>query len=259
MDKENLRIPIAIVIAGFFVAIAVILVGMMSSKQSNTSAVKFQSNLPSIRPISDKDHIKGSLSADIIMLEYSDLECAVCKKFHETMNKTIDSYGKLGKVAWVFRHLPISELHSKARTEAEAAECAGMIAGPDKFWDVINRIYAITPGDNGLDLNLLPSIVLTSGVTEDALSKCMAGNEVKKIVENDYQDGLIATENLPGTPHNIWLLKNRLSSNAEKKLTSIFLSFNYPPQITNDKKAIIISGGLPNDLVKLFIEAILLK
>ena len=240
-------------------AIGIVITGMISPKQSNIAEIKFHSNLPNINEITAKDHVRGSLSADIVMLEYSDLECSVCKMFHDIMKKTVDNYGKTGQVAWVFRNLPIDQMHDKARTEAEAAECAGIIAGPEKFWDVIDRIYTITPGNNGLDLNLLPSIVSTSGVTKDAYTKCMAGDEVKKIVERDYQDGLVATEGLPGTPHNIWLLKKPLSLTAEKKLASMFLSFELPPQITNDKKAIIISGGLPYDAVKLFVDTILEK
>src|SRR5262249_16059666 len=39
----------------------------------------------------------------------------------------MDEYGKDGKVAWVYRHFSLDGLHSKAREEAQAAECADEI------------------------------------------------------------------------------------------------------------------------------------
>ena len=55
------------------------------------------------------------------------------------------------QVAWVYRHYPIPELHPKAFHEAEATECAWEQGGNSTFWKYIDKIFEITPSNNGLD------------------------------------------------------------------------------------------------------------
>ena len=100
------------------------------------------------RPISAADHILGNLGSKVIVLEYSDLECPFCKIFHATMHRVLDSNKE---VAWVYRHYPIPQLHSKAVREAEASECAWEQGGNEAFWKYVDRIFQITPSNDRLD------------------------------------------------------------------------------------------------------------
>ena len=135
---NNLTIPAAIVIAGVLIAGAVYLGG---SSFTGSPASSETGGEIEINPIGDKDHILGSPNAKIVVVEYSDTECPFCKSFHETMNRIVDEYGKNGDVAWVYRHFPLDTIHSKARKEAEATECAAQLGGDAQFWGYIRHHF----------------------------------------------------------------------------------------------------------------------
>ncbi len=89
----------------------------------------------SIEPVSDEDWVLGNKNADISIIEFSDLDCPFCKRFHVTMHQVIDSYNN---VNWVFRHFPLPQLHPDATNKAKVAECVGDIGGNDKFWKFVD-------------------------------------------------------------------------------------------------------------------------
>ena len=122
------------------------------------------------RPVNlKKDHVRGDKGAKITLLEYSDLECPFCKKFHETMN--LVTKANEGKINWIYRHFPLDGLHKKARPEAEASECA---ADQGKFWEFIDLVFQRTPSNDGLDLSTLPTIAKDAGVKDiQKFNKCV--------------------------------------------------------------------------------------
>lgn len=112
-------------------------------------------NLPPVEKVKiraadgSKEPIRGKASAKITLVEYSDLECPFCKQFHKTMEQVIQAYPN--DVKWVYRHMPLDSLHSKARTEANATECAGE---QGKFWEFTDSIFKVTPSNDGMDITL---------------------------------------------------------------------------------------------------------
>ena len=102
-----------------------------------------------MRPVSADEHILGNADARIVIVEYSDLECPFCKVFHNTMHEVVKT--RAGEVAWVYRHYPIPQLHPKAFHEAEATECAWEQGGNEAFWKYTDKIFEITPSNNGLE------------------------------------------------------------------------------------------------------------
>lgn len=93
-----------------------------------------------IEPVNDSDHLLGNPNAPVLMVEYSDLECPFCQRFHPTMKQALDEYE--GQIAWVYRHFPLDALHPNARKAAEASECVAKVAGNDKFWEFIDELIA---------------------------------------------------------------------------------------------------------------------
>lgn len=154
-----------------------------------------------VEKLRDNDHIRGSRNARILLIEYSDLECPFCKRFHPIAQQVVDEYK--GQVAWIYRHFPLDQIHSKADKEAEAVECAQEIGGPDRFWKLVDKIYEVTPSNNGLDLATLPDLASQIGLDKNKLKSCLDSGKYAEYVEKDYQSGVKA--GIQGTPGNILL------------------------------------------------------
>ncbi len=202
MKEQSLSIPIAIVIAGIIIAGAVYVTRSTTPTTTNGGPLAQEIN---IKAVSDKDHIYGNPKAPIVIVEYSDTECPFCKQFHSTMRRIVDEYAKDGKVAWVYRHFPIDQLHSKARKEAEATECANELGGPAKFWEYINRLFEVTPSNDGLDAAELPKIAEEVGLKKADFSSCLLSGRHAATVEAQYQEGVTAGSQ--GTPYSVLITK----------------------------------------------------
>ncbi len=127
-SKNNLSVPMAIMGAGLIIAIMIFVTFHKSSPAPIQNVNSATSNI-NLKPVSSSDHILGSADAPIIIVEFSDLECPFCKEFESTMNSLMDTYGKDGKLAWVYRHFPLN-IHPKySEKESEASECASELGG----------------------------------------------------------------------------------------------------------------------------------
>jgi len=184
-----------------------------------------------ILPVTEKDHILGNPNAELVLIEYSDLECPFCKNFHLTTKQLMEDYGKDGKLAIVFRHFPLDQLHSKARTEAIATECAAKLGGNTKFWEYMDELFAVTPSNNGLDLAQLPVIAETIGLDVEEFTTCQKDPAMAEIVEAHFQDGIVA--GAQGTPYSLIIEK--------------------------DGTQTVVNGAQPYNIVKSTIEGLLTK
>jgi protein-disulfide isomerase len=203
-----LTTPVALIIVGVLIAGAILIKspsGTVDTKKvaNNPTPVAQQEtgNLDAMTPVSSSDHIRGNPDAPVKIVEYSDTECPFCKRFHTTMKEVMDQYGKDGKVAWVYRHFPLDQLHSKARKEAVALECAGEQGGNDKFWEYTDRLYEVTPANNGLDLTELPKIAEYVGLDVQKFNTCLASTKYDKHIEDEVQNAQATGGN--GTPWSI--------------------------------------------------------
>ncbi len=202
--SDKITLPISIIIAGFLISGGIYLNGKIEKtapeevsltqnyNQNNGSALK-----KALRPIDENDHVLGSADARVILVEYSDTECPFCKVFHSTMRTIMQEYGSQGEVTWVYRHFPITELHSKSSKEAEALECAGELGGNSKFWEYTNKLYEVTPSNNELDLSELPKIAAQVGLSSQSFSTCLSSGQYAPRVEADsnnaYELGALGT------------------------------------------------------------------
>lgn len=156
------------------------------------------------RPVTARDHIRGDPAAPVKVIEFADTECPLCKSFHPTMARLLQDYP--GKIAWVFRHYPIDEIHPKARKEAEATECAAELGGPAAFWKYLDRLYEITPSSDGLDPAQLPRIALHIGLNQKTFAQCLNSGRHAGRVQEDVADALAAKAQ--GTPYTVVLAPN---------------------------------------------------
>lgn len=152
-----------------------------------------------LRPVSARDHIRGDPAAPVKIVEFSDTACPNCKRFHPTLKRLVREYP--GKVAWVYRHYPIDEIHPRARKEAEATECAAELGGNDKFWAYLDRLFEITPSNNRLDPAELPRIAVHVGLDRGKFAQCLASGRHARRVQEDVDDALAVAA--LGTPYTV--------------------------------------------------------
>lgn len=195
-------VPGAIVLAGIIVAGSILYSNLEPQVAALPEGVNPAKNLAeNVLPLTGEDHILGDPNAPVAVIEFSDLECPFCKRFHETMKRVMQDYGETGKIAWAYRHFPLDSRHPKARNEARATECAGELGGNTAFWAYIDRVFAVTPSNNGLDAAELPKIAEYVGVNRAAFESCLAGDRHADRVEAQTQDAI--NSGGQGTPFTI--------------------------------------------------------
>jgi len=234
-SQSALGTPLAIVLAGVIIAGAIMFSGdkgaapiVVADNQPPVVEQKTEEELLKFAEIVDGDHVRGNRNADVYILEFSDTECPFCKRFHETMQQVMAEYG--GEVAWVYRHFPLAQLHSKATREAEATECAAKLGGEDIFWAYTDRIYEITPSNDGLEDSKLPEIAGELGLDVAAFNECLNDGEMTEEVAKDFQNAVDLGGT--GTPHSLIVTKDSI---------------------------IPIRGAQPFDVVKSSLDAVLAK
>jgi protein-disulfide isomerase len=87
-------------------------------------------------PISKQDHIKGPRNAPVQLVEYGDYQCPHCGAAFPVVNAIERLFN--GKLTFVFRHFPLSEVHPWAEPAAIAAEAADR---QGKFWPMHNMLF----------------------------------------------------------------------------------------------------------------------
>jgi Na+/H+ antiporter NhaA len=85
----------------------------------------------------DVDHLRGRHDAPVILLEYGDYECPYCGQAEVVIRELLDSFGD--DLCYVWRHLPLSDVHPRAQIAAEVAEAAGAQA---RFWEMHDTLLS---------------------------------------------------------------------------------------------------------------------
>lgn len=169
-----------------------------------------------IPPITDKDHIRGNKNAKVKIIEYSDYQCPYCERFHPVMQQVMQDYGD--KVAWIYRHYPLDNIHPNARPAANAAECVASIGGEDAFWKFTDLVFS----DQSKYLTNLASAAADSGVNKSQFQNCFDAKKFDSVITSDQNAGTGA--GITGTPGsfivgangNVWLIPGALPYEAIK-------------------------------------------
>jgi protein-disulfide isomerase len=140
--------------------------------------------------VSDQDHIQGSESAEITLVEYGDYECSHCGEAYAVVKRLQKHYGDA--LRFVFRNFPLSESHPLAEPAAESAEFA---ATHGKFWEMHDGIFE---HQSTLSLDLLRSLAKKNGMDTQALTDALDKHTFRERVKKDFGSGLRSGVN--GTP-----------------------------------------------------------
>ncbi|MGC4862327.1 Na+/H+ antiporter NhaA [Micromonospora sp. DT41] len=78
----------------------------------------------------ERDHVRGSDDAPVTVVEYGDFECPYCGQAEPVVRDLLEAFAN---VRYVWRHLPLTDVHPRAQLAAEAAEAAGEQGA---FWEM---------------------------------------------------------------------------------------------------------------------------
>ena len=128
------------VLTGAVVATAVSVVVFASTKHM-TEVRRARALLGDATPLvdlycdvtSEHDHVRGSATAKVTLVEYGDLECPYCGRAEPIVRELL----KDTDLRYVWRHLPLTDVHPHAQLAAEASEAA---AAQGRFWEMHDRL-----------------------------------------------------------------------------------------------------------------------
>ena len=83
------------------------------------------------------DHVRGPVDAPMTLVEYGDMECPFCGRATGVVSELRGRFGD--ELRYVFRHLPLTEVHPHAQLAAEAVEAAD---AQGAFWPMHDRLFA---------------------------------------------------------------------------------------------------------------------
>jgi protein-disulfide isomerase len=136
----------------------------------------------------DRDHIRGPREAAVTLVEYGDFECPYCGRAESVVREVLSEFGD---IRYVWRHLPLSDVHPNAQLAAEAAEAADR---QGSFWEMHDLLLdhqdALQPRDLfahaeqlGLDLEWF----------RDELREGYGARRVAEDVDSADQSGVTGT------------------------------------------------------------------
>jgi Na+/H+ antiporter NhaA len=83
----------------------------------------------------ERDHIRGPDDAPVTLVEYGDFQCPYCGQAESVIRELLSSFG--GDLRYVWRHLPLNDVHTNAQLASEASEAA---AAQGRFWDMYDAL-----------------------------------------------------------------------------------------------------------------------
>lgn len=141
-------------------------------------------------PVGKDDHIKGTADATIEIVEYGDFQCPDCGDAHPVVEHILQVFGK--QISFVFRNLPLTDIHGYALIAAMAAEAAGL---QGKYWEMNDLLY-----ENQQDLNedLLYNLADQLGLNAKKFEDDLQSKALQQKVNNDISSA--EESGVPGTP-----------------------------------------------------------
>jgi protein-disulfide isomerase len=144
---------------------------------------------------------RGSATAPIKIIEFSDYECPFCKRAEPTVEKVMEVYGD--KVRLVFRDYPLP-FHANAKPAALAAACA---EEQEKFWEYHDKLFTSAK----LDADTLRAIAAELQLEQAQFDACLAEEKYASVVDKDMADA--SAVGVRGTP--AFFINGRMISGAQ--------------------------------------------
>ena len=199
----TLTTPVAILFGAAIIAVGIVAYGFITRVDAPVAGVTMFKG----RVINAVDYVEGSANSKVAVIEYSDPECPFCTALHPTMKQLRTEYA--GKVAFVYRHFPLTQIHPHSFDESRAIACAGTIGGTKKFYEYIDALFGYNVNNKTTQLPATGKEDIARGVGLDSslFSSCMNNKQAEDTVNASINDGV--TAGVQGTPSTFVLAKNR--------------------------------------------------
>ena len=126
---------------------------------------------------------KGSQSAKLILIEFTDYQCPFCgRHFQQTSPQIERDYVNTGRVRYVVRDFPIESIHKDALKAAEAAHCAGE---QGQYWQMHARLFN---GQNALTADHLSAYAGALGLDVPSFQRCLDSNKYTATIRQGLAD-----------------------------------------------------------------------
>jgi len=146
-----------------------------------------------LTPVVDSsDHVQGSPSASVTLVEYGDYECPYCGAAYPIVKRLQQSLGD--SLRFVFRNFPLSEAHPHAMLAAQAAEAAAA-SGNEAFWRMHDMLYEY---QSALELDDLVHYAEEIGLDTSRFLRDLEAGTFAARVQSDFRSGVRSGVN--GTP-----------------------------------------------------------
>ncbi len=122
----------------------------------------------------------GPEDAPITLVEFSDYQCPYCQKWHTQVYKQLLA-AYPGQIRFVYRNLPLTQIHPQAMNAAEAAMCAG---DQNAYWQYHEKLFA---NSAALSDGLYTSLAADLGLNTSAFETCMTDEKYLSDIQADMQ------------------------------------------------------------------------
>jgi protein-disulfide isomerase len=120
---------------------------------------------------------RGSSSAPVTIVEYSDYECPYCKQEEPILEQLSAKYGD--RLSLVYKDFPLHDIHPQAQAAAEAAQCAG---DQGKYWNYHDALFAAP----ALSSEILEGIATALQLDLGAFRTCTKARKYRSRVEASF-------------------------------------------------------------------------
>jgi|SRR5580698_3399296 protein-disulfide isomerase len=132
--------------------------------------------------VNKSDHTLGPEDAPVTLVEYGDYQCPYCADMHPMLKAIAKAMG--AQLRFVFRHMPLLEMHPYAQHAAEAAEAA---AAQGKFWEMHDAIYQ---QQSELGSDLLHQLAVKLKLNLAQLDAELEARRYRPRVKRDFMGGM---------------------------------------------------------------------
>jgi len=146
-----------------------------------------------VEEVTKDDWVRGDRGADVSVVEFSDIDCPFCSRFHTTMKTVLEKYD--GQINWVYRDFPLDALHPQARDKSIAAECVGKLAGNDAYWTYLDGLFASSAADE------VTAEATKLGIDAAAFEECRQDPSIAEGVSDEVAQAARAGGS--GTPYSV--------------------------------------------------------